>query len=485
MKQKYLFALLALLLTLACTQEKTKLTPPPSSPESLPTQTSIPKTSSHEKFQKLIDQWLKAQNERDFLTYESLYADRFTGIRRSGNRTVPLNREGWMKDRKRMFAHPMKVEAEDLQISDMGETVLIQFKQTWTSATYQDFGLKNIVLLQIPDGEFKGDYRIVREELMSSEKEDLGDGLSFLYVIPQGLVIDTTPSWEWATGPAQFVAYDDVRKNVDFEKLPKHVQQMRGRTFNFYDANGKTCQSTVKDFFLMKHVIHHFGSIQNWEGGYEEEGKKRTPLPKQEVADAIWGIPDSKDESRSNEGLFLMAKMDACKGSIWARDAAEKAPAIIPVQAANAQWKKLALDQLRMLPSYRAQQKDFKSEDPESKGGWEEQTDSKLNVSMIQSPLLKNPWISVSVQEGAGCGGFSGEIWALWEVSGTPADAKFKLLNKPGESYYMLPLSVIDIEGDGNFEILFNDPNPGFLYMEKGLFQHDYQLITPNYDCPC
>lgn len=470
MKQKLILVFFCLLLSSSCSQEKAKLTPPSPSPETLTPAVPVQTVAAKDKIQKIMNVWLEAQNKQDFSTYESLYADRFTGIRRSGNRTLPLNRDGWMKDRKRMFAKPMKVEAEDLQISDMGETTLVQFKQTWSSASYQDFGLKNIVLVQDP----KGNYRIVREEMLSSEKEDLGDGLSFMYVIAQGLVVDTTPSPDWATGPAQFVAYDDVRKNVDFEKLPKHVQQMRGKTFNFYDANGKSCQSTVKDFFLMKQVIHHFGSIQNW--------KENT---KQQVADEIWGDPEKQNSDTGENGLLLMAKMDACKGSLWARDASEKAPTIIPLQSADAQWHKLALEQLRKLPFYQQQQKEFTSEDPTHKGGWEAQKDSELKVLWVQSPLLKNPWISVSAEKIAGCGEFAGEIWALWEVSGDPANAKFKLLNKPAESYYMVPLSVIDIEGDGNFEILFNDPNPGFLYMEKGLFQHDYQLETPNYDCPC
>src|SRR5262249_27020631 len=51
----------------------------------------------------LVDAWLAAQNRGDFAAYEKLYAQKFTGVRRSGTRTVSLDRAGWMRDRKRMF----------------------------------------------------------------------------------------------------------------------------------------------------------------------------------------------------------------------------------------------------------------------------------------------------------------------------------------------------------------------------------------------
>src|SRR5690349_10149110 len=64
----------------------------------------------------LLDVWLKAQNEGDFDTYQIVYAQRFTGVRRSGPRTVRLDRAGWLKDRKRMFGKPMAVSISGLTI---------------------------------------------------------------------------------------------------------------------------------------------------------------------------------------------------------------------------------------------------------------------------------------------------------------------------------------------------------------------------------
>src|SRR6476646_8105289 len=65
----------------------------------------------------LVDAWLAAQNKGDFAAYEKLYAKKLTGVRRSGSRTVQLDRAGWMRDRQRMFQKPMKVSASELKVA--------------------------------------------------------------------------------------------------------------------------------------------------------------------------------------------------------------------------------------------------------------------------------------------------------------------------------------------------------------------------------
>ena len=61
----------------------------------------------------VVDGWLAAQNAGDLAAYDKLYAARFTGIRRSGPRTVRFDRAGWMRDRARMFGKPMTVAKPD------------------------------------------------------------------------------------------------------------------------------------------------------------------------------------------------------------------------------------------------------------------------------------------------------------------------------------------------------------------------------------
>src|SRR5690606_14694528 len=81
-----------------------------------PPAASPPRRVEPAAVQALIDTWLSAQNAQDFDTYASLYAGRFEGVRRSGARTVRLDRAGWIADRERMFKKRMSVELRDVEI---------------------------------------------------------------------------------------------------------------------------------------------------------------------------------------------------------------------------------------------------------------------------------------------------------------------------------------------------------------------------------
>src|SRR5690606_30530952 len=75
-----------------------------------------PPMISREEVTAVLERWLAAQNSGDFAAYSALYGDSFGGVRRSGDRTVRLDRDGWLADRKRMFAKPMKVAASGIEI---------------------------------------------------------------------------------------------------------------------------------------------------------------------------------------------------------------------------------------------------------------------------------------------------------------------------------------------------------------------------------
>jgi hypothetical protein len=63
--------------------------------------------------QAAFEGWLKAQNDGDFAAYSALYAAEFTGVRRSGPEKRHFDRDGWLKDRARMFKAKMKVTTSD------------------------------------------------------------------------------------------------------------------------------------------------------------------------------------------------------------------------------------------------------------------------------------------------------------------------------------------------------------------------------------
>jgi len=111
----------------------------------------------------LVDKWLAAQNAGDFAAYRALYAAKFTGIRRSGARTVELDLDGWMKDRARMFAKKMTVRADELRTTASADGVHARFRQTFASGRYQDAGDKELLLVRRGDA-----LEIAREEMLQS-----------------------------------------------------------------------------------------------------------------------------------------------------------------------------------------------------------------------------------------------------------------------------------------------------------------------------
>lgn len=113
----------------------------------------------------LVEAWLAAQNQGNFGAYEALYARKFSGVKRSGDRIVRMNRAEWLADRKRMFARPMLVEAAELRVVASRSGVTVGFEQTWSSGAYKDTGPKVMVLSR--EG---GAPRVEREELLASRK---------------------------------------------------------------------------------------------------------------------------------------------------------------------------------------------------------------------------------------------------------------------------------------------------------------------------
>jgi ketosteroid isomerase-like protein len=112
---------------------------------------------------KLLGEWLRAQNAGDFDAYAKLYAKKFAGVRRSGERVVKLDYAGWLADRRRMFKKTMVVSIDALEIKPVGSAWVAQFQQTFSSGSYQDAGPKRMRL--VPE---TGELRIASEQMLQS-----------------------------------------------------------------------------------------------------------------------------------------------------------------------------------------------------------------------------------------------------------------------------------------------------------------------------
>jgi hypothetical protein len=153
-------ALLAVLLAAAGAQGAPDASPAPTYRVPLP-------AADAAAARQLMTEWARAQNTLVWKQYADLYAAGFRGIRRSGTRTVMLDRKQWLAERARMFEKGgMSVDIVDPIYEGDGEGgVRVRFVQLWASGPYADRGSK-VIVLRREDG---GDFKIVREEMLDSE----------------------------------------------------------------------------------------------------------------------------------------------------------------------------------------------------------------------------------------------------------------------------------------------------------------------------
>ena len=91
----------------------------------------------------LLDEWTAAQNAGDLERYGRCYAPAFSGVRRTPAGTVlKLDRDGWLKDRARIFSAPIRVETADVTTAEHEGKVVISLVQRFRRGNYADHGRK-------------------------------------------------------------------------------------------------------------------------------------------------------------------------------------------------------------------------------------------------------------------------------------------------------------------------------------------------------
>lgn len=86
----------------------------------------------------LVTGWVELQNARSFPEYAKLYSEKFTGVRKSGDKEVRFDHKSWLADRGRMFKKPFKVSIESLEVKPGPDGYQVGFLQKWESSSYAD-----------------------------------------------------------------------------------------------------------------------------------------------------------------------------------------------------------------------------------------------------------------------------------------------------------------------------------------------------------
>ena len=193
----------------------------------------------------VFNRWLEAQDQKDFVAYESLFADKMLGIKRSGDRTYRFGRVEWLADRKKMFRKKFSIVAKDVTYKAIGSGALVEFTQLWSSANFRDEGKKVLTLVRLAGG-----IRIVKEEMLFSAKPSAADRLFG--------VAWRTNYWIVGEGDAADRANDgyfedkntDAYQEVVWAKDGNHAivdELMKDGRLRVISDSGKTCAFKVGD----------------------------------------------------------------------------------------------------------------------------------------------------------------------------------------------------------------------------------------------
>ncbi len=194
----------------------------------------------------LLDRWVTAQNKGDFAAYSSLYSATFRGVRRSGDRAVELDHDGWLRDRARMFKQPMRVTVAGASFTVAADGAEARFTQRFEQGTYRDLGPKRMLLAREA-----GALRIVREEMLASTVIGIR-GERFAPVIEQEIVLHAAPPRAWGRGPVETVRQGGFseppmcgEQAVDAKALPREIAARVGARVRLTDGERTLCEATI------------------------------------------------------------------------------------------------------------------------------------------------------------------------------------------------------------------------------------------------
>ena len=240
-----------------------------------------------------------------------------------------------------------------------------------------------------------------------------------------------------------------------------------------YGKDGAACEGVIKSFEVRVKAEPHFGMRQAWDG--EDGAPKASPS---EIAAQVWKT--ARDDER-----FVVGVLDkACHG-FWA---VTRASAFVAAQPPSPTLLAAGVAAFKKLPAYRELQARFVRDSANSKAPWES-VDGELKAALVRSSP-DSALLIVAARGGVGCGGFAGNLSAIWSVTGPEAAPKlaergvFKDLGGPLQVH-----GAVDQNSDGSLELLAgpdaSNDEISVLRSAAGGYSRKILLSTAFWDCGC
>jgi hypothetical protein len=421
-----------------------------------------------ERARAVLDAWLAAQNRGDFDAYEKLYAFRFEGVKRAGKRVVRFARLGWMEDRRRMFGKPMEVEAREPDVSTAASSAEVRFTQRWRSGRFEDLGPKRLLL--VAEGE---QVVIAREEMLRSDVVSAGAGgtggagvagfllsLGAKEFLVLGGAAPERHGKPTVVKPGGAEGMDDgvwlASAPIAAADLDPDVARLKG--VKVRDDGG--CEAEIVGFRAFALEVPHFGTVQEWNGGFEGDGKRASDA---QIAEDVFSAGQT----------FVGAELGGSCHGVYAV-AAERPAIVSGEKVTDAALEKKARDAFARLDAVVKLEAEYRGQG--GKGRW---WDDSAAVQIFKHPASGQVIVSVLADNRGSCGEFAASAWAVFEVKG----GSLALLHgegAPGEVR-----DAIDADGDGHLELVTHD----VFGTEAALVGSDgNEIAALRYaynDCPC
>ena len=451
-----------LFVLVACKQSQAPASKPPAA-NSAPVASAVvvkpalPPPLTQAEVDQVLNAWEAAQNNGVFADYEKLYASKFFGVKRAGERVKRFDRTGWLADRQRMFQKPISVDASEIVVRPGPGSAAVTFTQRWISGKFEDKGRKRLLIMREGD-----QLKIAQEEMLDSlvlASPALGrpvETFHFTLAYQSGLYLAMPEQARLtASGPARIehaLANESLHtasRAVQDDALPAELASWKGRRVKLDDG----CVGTVSEFRLLVRVEDGFGTL-------------RADAAEAELEEAIFSLGEP----------FVVAKVDGCKTGEYARPES----ALPPTAAEHVSDDVLELkakSAFAALPSVQESQRSFLKEVDGASGQW---WDERLKVAVYRHPLSKQVLVSVSADNGATCAEFGASVWAIFQVQGSTLQ-KLREDTAPAEI-----AAVLDVDADGHLEFLTH----GDFRVERALVvphsnQRDPTLTYDFHGCGC
>jgi hypothetical protein len=425
---------------------------------------------------ELVDRWLDAQNQGDFAAYSALYGDAFQGVRRSGKKTVRLDRSGWLADRQRMFRRPMTVAISNLEIAVGPSQARVGFVQDWASGKYHDVGPKAVVVASTPAG-----LRIVGEEMLSSilvaAAANLPLASAQLALVHDGkLLLADAVAPGWAAGAPTLVSGHLVEQDPGCQADPPDYEAEQGRYWECHNDDPKNAYSR----FVASRPITPAAlpaALAAWTGKrvalYGAAGKLCEATAGELLAWGEWestiaglAVPELTEEAASQavldkRAVVLGALAGACKGAVFARAAELPAPPQWTLRAPEGPLLARLAQALAGLPGYA---------DIKAPGIFDD-----TSLLELAPPDAAGRRFAVASIRGALNCHEDGFVLGVWEVTGAGDALALTQVFEASDRRFDA-MAAADVTGDGVPEIVVSG---GLLIWQDGAFARFRPLDFP------